>query len=150
MKVRKAVEKDLGTLERIFDKARLFMKESGNPAQWIDGYPAPDRIMADIKNGDCYCVVDDTGHVVGTFAFIVGEDPNYKEIRNGSWLNDRPYATIHRLAYKNTVFRFAVLSVWQTVPNDLLFRKKFGVSVVDNPLGRDVVPSKISSSHFVL
>ena len=52
--------------------------------------------------------------------------------------------------YKNTVFRFAVLSVWQTVPNDLLFRKKFGVSVVDNPLGRDVVPSKISSSHFVL
>ena len=85
MKVRKAVEKDLGTLERIFDKARLFMKESGNPAQWIDGYPAPDRIMADIKNGDCYCVVDDAGHVVGTFAFIVGEDPNYKEIRNGSW-----------------------------------------------------------------
>lgn len=41
MKVRKAVEKDLGTLVRIFDKARLFMKESGNPAQWIDGYPAP-------------------------------------------------------------------------------------------------------------
>ena len=76
MKVRKAVEKDLGTLVRIFDKARLFMKESGNPAQWIDGYPAPDRIMADIKNGDCYCVVDDAGHVVGTFAFIVGEDPN--------------------------------------------------------------------------
>ena len=65
MKVRKAVEKDLGTLERIFDKARLFMKESGNPAQWIDGYPAPDRIMADIKNGDCYCVVDDAGPVVG-------------------------------------------------------------------------------------
>ena len=102
MKVRKAVEKDLGTLERIFDKARLFMKESGNPAQWIDGYPAPDRIMADIKNGDCYCVVDDAGHVVGTFAFIVGEDPNYKEIRNGSWLNDRPYATIHRLASDGT------------------------------------------------
>ena len=58
--------------------------------------------MADIKNGDCYCVVDDTGHVVGTFAFIVGEDPNYKEIRNGSWLNDRPYATIHRLASDGT------------------------------------------------
>ena len=52
--------------------------------------------------------------------------------------------------YKNTVFRFVVLSVWQTVPNDLLFRKKFGVSVVENPLGRDVVLSKISSSHFVL
>ncbi len=102
MKVRKAVEKDLGTLERIFDKARSFMKESGNPAQWIDGYPAPDRIMADIKNDDCYCVVDDAGHVVGTFAFIVGKDPNYKEIRNGSWLNDRPYATIHRLASDGT------------------------------------------------
>ena len=58
--------------------------------------------MADIKNGDCYCVVDDAGHVVGTFAFIVGKDPNYKEIRNGSWLNDRPYATIHRLASDGT------------------------------------------------
>lgn len=72
MKVRKAVEKDLGTLVRIFDKARLFMKESGNPAQWIDGYPAPDRIMADIKNGDCYCVVDDAGACCGDICFYRG------------------------------------------------------------------------------
>lgn len=171
--VRKAVEKDLGTLERIFDKARLFMKESGNPAQWIDGYPAPDRIMADIRNGDCYCVVDDAGHVVGTFAFIVGEDPNYKEIvtvvgstiilmrRYTGWLptvlvgvlpipvsvgvlpgriisESTHMPTIKYCSgfYKNTVLCFAVLSVWQTVRNGLLFSGKSGVSVVGGSVGK--------------
>ncbi len=32
------------------------------------------------------------------FTFIIGEDPTYKEIENGAWLNDKPYGTIHRIA----------------------------------------------------
>jgi hypothetical protein len=35
---------------------------------------------------------------VGTFCFIRGEDPTYAKIYNGEWLNDRPYATVHRIA----------------------------------------------------
>lgn len=31
------------------------------------------------------------------FALFDGEDPTYKQI-DGSWLNDEPYVTIHRLA----------------------------------------------------
>ena len=33
-----------------------------------------------------------------TFAFITGEDPTYKIIREGEWLNDEFYGTIHRIA----------------------------------------------------
>ena len=32
------------------------------------------------------------------FSFILGEDPTYKVIENGQWLNDKPYGTIHRIA----------------------------------------------------
>ena len=45
----------------------------------------------------CY-VVEDGCKIVGAFAFIPGEDPTYKIIEGGSWLDDEtPYATIHRL-----------------------------------------------------
>lgn len=36
--------------------------------------------------------------MVGTFCFIVGEDPTYAVIDNGKWLNDAPYGVIHRMA----------------------------------------------------
>jgi len=32
------------------------------------------------------------------FFFAVGEDPTYRVIEDGAWLNDRPYGVIHRIA----------------------------------------------------
>lgn len=32
------------------------------------------------------------------FVYFAGEEPNYKEIREGSWLNEKPYGVLHRIA----------------------------------------------------
>ena len=98
MEIRKAKREDIGVLMPIFERARAFMRATGNAGQWIDGYPSRERVMCDIDAGNCYCVEDAAGRVVATFVAAEGEEPNYREIRDGEWLNDRPYVTIHRLA----------------------------------------------------
>ena len=89
---------DIPRLMEIFADARAFMAENGNASQWGDGYPHEEDIQNDIRRGVSYVVMDgDT--VVGTFAFILGEDPTYRIIEDGAWADDpRPYGTIHRLA----------------------------------------------------
>ena len=37
-------------------------------------------------------------YLVCVFMMMVGIDPNYNVIYDGSWLNDEPYAVIHRIA----------------------------------------------------
>lgn len=98
MEIRKAIPDDWYDLERIFACARSFMQRTGNAFQWIDGYPSRELVMRDIGNGHCYCVTNDRGKVVGTFACIPGEDPNYRKIEQGCWPDDEPYVTVHRLA----------------------------------------------------
>ena len=87
----------------IFERARAFMRSTGNATQWVDGYPSRERVKQDIDSGYGYCVEDEEGRVVATFVAAEGEEPNYREIREGGWLNDRPYVTIHRLASDGTV-----------------------------------------------
>ena len=36
--------------------------------------------------------------IAGVFAFILGEDPTYQEIRQGAWHSDQPYGAVHRVA----------------------------------------------------
>ena len=97
LSVRKATIDDLDRIDEIFVIAKKYMKEYGNTKQWSGDYPNSLDAKKDIKNDCSYVVVDD-GKVVGTFAFIIGEEKNYLYIENGKWLNDEPYGTIHRIA----------------------------------------------------
>ena len=97
--IRSADAGDLETILSLFDTARRFMTANGNPSQWIEGYPDADIVRTDIGHGNCYvCTLADSGAIVGTFAFILGEEPTYHTIEQGSWHADRPYGTIHRMA----------------------------------------------------
>ena len=100
--IRKAVEHDLDNLMRIFDTARQFMVRSGNPNQWINGYPQRELIAGEIESGHCYVCESETGQVVATFCFIPGPDPTYSYIEDGDWPDNRPYYVIHRLASDGT------------------------------------------------
>lgn len=40
----------------------------------------------------------ESGDIVGVFAYTIGEDETYRVIRDGQWLNDELYGTIHRIA----------------------------------------------------
>lgn len=105
MKIRKTQEKDIKNVVDLYQKARDFMRKSGNPNQWQDGYPSEESLRDDMKKGVSY-VVEDEGNIVGTFAFIIGEDPFYNHIENGTWRKDEPYGVIHRIASSGQVRNF--------------------------------------------
>ena len=90
---------DLDDILSIFEEARAFMRTSGNMTQWTNGYPSRDVILQDIRAGYCFVCVED-GTAAAVFSLIDGEDPTYGIIDGGSWLNDRPYATVHRMAVR--------------------------------------------------
>ncbi len=95
--IRNTTKDDIPHLQEIFAIARRFMAETGNPHQWTEDYPSEELLRNDIESGDSYvCINDD--RIVGTFVLRGGNDPTYDAIYNGEWLNDLPYATIHRIA----------------------------------------------------
>ena len=97
MQIRKAIPDDLSAIMEIYGIAQDFMIESGNPNQWGHFYPKEDLIKEDIVNQDCYLIYD--GNVPhGVFVLIKGNEPTYKIIENGKWLNDDAYVTLHRIA----------------------------------------------------
>ena len=102
MRIRKTTLADVDAVAAIYDRARIFMREQGNPTQWAGKYPNADTVRADVTNGVGY-VCEQAGRVVGTFAFIVGDEPTYQVIEGGSWRSDEPYGTIHRIASDGTV-----------------------------------------------
>ncbi len=102
MLIRKTHTDDLPRLREIFAIARRFMAETGNPTQWDENYPSEAMLHEDIELGDSFvCICDD--RIVGTFVLRGGEDPTYQKIYDGAWLNDEPYATIHRIASSGEV-----------------------------------------------
>ncbi|MBE6039217.1 MAG: GNAT family N-acetyltransferase [Anaerofustis stercorihominis] len=101
MHIRKTVEKDIERVLEIFDAAKKFMRQNGNMNQWVNGYPSKEDVMLDINNDRSYVVEDENGELVATFCYFVGVDPTYNEIYNGSWLNDKPYGVVHRIAVES-------------------------------------------------
>ena len=94
--IRRALWKDFDRILEIYAIARSFMAETGNPAQWGNGYPPVEMLEADIPAGNLYVVEDERG-IHGAFAFFTTPDPTYGYIE-GKWLEDTPYGTIHRVA----------------------------------------------------
>jgi len=99
MQIRKTLPSDIPEISEIYESAKRFMRESGNPTQWNDGKPNADTAREDMENGVGY-VAEENGEILAVFMFCVGEDTTYKNIYEGSWLNDNPYAVIHRIAVK--------------------------------------------------
>lgn len=94
--IEKATLSQLPQIMAIYERARAFMAESGNPDQWGTAYPPEDMIRRDILNGKCYVNLED--HTIrAVFYFAVEADPTYGYI-DGAWLNDAPYGVIHRIA----------------------------------------------------
>ena len=96
MTIRKTTVQDLPAVMQIYEDARAYMQESGNLGQWQDGHPPQALIEQDIRQGSSYVCVDD-GKILAIFYFAIEEDPTYGKI-DGSWLNDKPYGVVHRIA----------------------------------------------------
>lgn len=89
---------DLPLVMGIYEYARNFMRANGNATQWVNGYPSEELIRQEIKDSHSFVCIGGQGEIIGTFCFILGDDPTYRQIFEGEWLNDEPYGVIHRMA----------------------------------------------------
>lgn len=101
MEIRSAGVCDIDAIMKIYDDARSFMREAGNPDQWKDNYPALSLIQEDIKSGNLY-VVREKDEILAVFYYRHGEDITYLKIYEGSWASDCEYGVIHRVAVAKT------------------------------------------------
>lgn len=99
MIVRHTRKTDIDDVMSIYEKAREFMRDSGNPHQWANHYPSMELILKDIDSDSSYVLIDND-EIVACFFFSLGPDPTYSRIENGAWLNDDSYGVIHRIAVK--------------------------------------------------
>lgn len=94
--IQKANLSQFSRIMEIYEKARCFMAQTGNPDQWGTAYPTEEMIQQDILSGKCYVNLEGD-HIRAVFYFAVETDPTYGHIE-GAWLNDAPYGVIHRIA----------------------------------------------------
>lgn len=100
--IRLAKEEDLDTIMNIYAIARKYMADSGNARQWRASYPDREMLKKDMQSGQLFVFVENN-KVHGVFAFIIGPEATYSHIENGSWRNEKPYGTIHRIASDGAV-----------------------------------------------
>lgn len=97
MQIRLATEKDIPKMREIFDYGREVQLQTGNLKQWAPGYPEKELILADMDEKAAHVCINDQDEIVAVLSVFTAPDPTYSEIE-GSWLNDAPYVTIHRIA----------------------------------------------------
>ena len=104
MQIRIAKTEDLPAIMALYEQAKRYMKQTGNPTQWAGAYPQPERVRADMEKGQCHVCVEN-GRIEGVFTLIFGEEPTYRVIEQGAWPDEKPYATLHRMASSGRVPR---------------------------------------------
>ena len=96
--VRPATMADIPAMQAMYAHSKQIMRSNGNLLQWTGNYPDMAQIRQDMEQGASF-IIEETGQPVGTFAFIVGEEPTYARIEAGSWPENTPlYGTLHRIA----------------------------------------------------
>lgn len=93
--IRKTEHGDLDAVMDIYEKARITMGVLGID-QWQNGYPAREDVEGDILHGEGYVLVFEN-KIVGAFMLTKTPEEAYEKI-DGAWLNDEPYAAVHRIA----------------------------------------------------
>ena len=121
MNITLANKSDLPSILAIYSGARSFMASNGNKDQWGSSWPKEEVLEEDISLSRLFVIRDNDESIIGVFALIEGEDPCYKDIE-GSWLNNKEYITIHRLASSFTykgIFHLVIEYIKNNYPLDI-------------------------------
>ncbi|MCH5689836.1 GNAT family N-acetyltransferase [Niabella sp. W65] len=97
---RKAEVADADAIWEILQQAIERRRLDGS-RQWQDGYPNPDTVKEDIKNGWGFVLANETG-VIAYSALILNDEPAYNDI-NGAWLTHGDFLVVHRVAVSDKV-----------------------------------------------
>jgi predicted metal-dependent hydrolase/GNAT superfamily N-acetyltransferase len=96
LRFRKGAEGDLERIMELVADAQNWFRGQGVD-QWQDGYPTRELILSDILGGQNY-IVEYNGVAVATAVISFEGEPTYAEIKGKGWLNEKPYAVVHRIA----------------------------------------------------
>lgn len=88
----------------IYENARGFMRENGNPNQWKNTDPSKDELLEDIELERLF-VAKENDVIEAVFMFSTKADPTYATIYGGNWLNNGSYGVLHRVASAGNVPR---------------------------------------------
>jgi len=102
MIIQPATELDILKLRELYDIAKRTMNRIGNQNQWMPGEPFCTELLEYIKKKELFLVLENN-ELVGAFVFFLGGEPSYEIIKAGSWPNNLPYGTIHRIASNGKV-----------------------------------------------
>lgn len=94
--IRRANKEDIKSIMPIYEAAKKKMRADGNLHQWSDKYPDEETLLNDITRNELYIAHDYEG-IYGVFMLSYSGEDTYKVIQ-GAWINDEPYAVIHRIA----------------------------------------------------
>ena len=140
-----ATQNDLEIVIEIINDAKLYLKMQ-NSKQWNldDGYPDKNDILKDINNKSCYLYLEND-EIVGTMSIIFTPDENYYDI-DGKWLTNDTYASIHRIAVKNThhckgVGVKMLLEAENIVKNNNVFSIKIDTHKINIPMTKTILKS---------
>ena len=96
LRFRKGAEGDVEQIMELVADAQNWFREQSID-QWQDGYPTPELILSDILGGNNY-IVELNEVVSATFVTSFDGEPTYSVIKGKGWLNENPYAVVHRIA----------------------------------------------------
>ena len=119
MTIRDTTLADYKRIQEIYAYAREQMRQAKNPGQWGNDRPSGETLLKDIRRRQSH-VMEEQGQICGVFTFIIGEDPTYRIIEQGQWLNNAPYGTIHRIAGNGAakgIFRECLSYCMSWIPN---------------------------------
>lgn len=102
MQIRKATKNDIPSIVSIMNEAKAYFKENQIP-QWqnANGYPNEIDVQKDIDANGAWVVTHQDRVVAYSFIREYME-PNYLHIE-GKWLNNDPYAVVHRTCVENSM-----------------------------------------------
>ena len=99
MEMRLAFPEEAELCYQCIEDARSYHKSLGFE-QWHPDYPTLQTICDDIAQKIGFVFVD-RYEIVGYCCIIIGDEQAYHEI-NGAWKTDRPYAVVHRMAFRSS------------------------------------------------
>ncbi|MDR0922103.1 MAG: hypothetical protein LBM95_06965 [Lactobacillales bacterium] len=100
LSIRLSEPKDIPSIMEIIQQPKVALMEQGIP-QWQNGYPNETDFQKDINNQTNYSLLVGD-EIIATATLLEVPEPTYERIYDGAWQPSTHYATIHRLALKNS------------------------------------------------
>lgn len=98
LQIRKAKHEELNRILEIYAYATRFMEDHGNKTQWAGDNAVTKEKLENLYAKEQLYVGVEAEEIQFVFAYVLGGDPTYDVIEDGQWLNEEPYAAIHRVA----------------------------------------------------